>query len=212
MWPILKAEFRYTRDALILTYTIAVLFLIAAVLIESWGFYNFMWNTTITYFIFMWIVGAAGINEKRYRLYTVLPVQPKEFAVVDTLYVLIVQLGMSVLWVLYLLFKPDEIMPGTLWLIVANNALILIVITMFGVHYHAGFFETKRYTRLNWLLLVTVIAAIIAWSQVGNSRSIIRLMWQYYASAPVAVALVLVWIGATALSCEVFRRRKSYLA
>src|SRR5262245_39346490 len=139
MWRILRAEFRYTRDALIVAYLVAVLFLILAVNVEGWGFYTFMWSTTITYFIYMWITGSATINEKRYRLLSVLPVRPQEVALVDGLYVLLVQLGMSVLWILFLLFKPEEIRPETVWVILANNALILTVITLFGIHYHQGF-------------------------------------------------------------------------
>ena len=50
MWQILKTEFNYTKDALMFAYTIALLFFIVANL-WSWGIHNFMWNTTITYFI-----------------------------------------------------------------------------------------------------------------------------------------------------------------
>jgi hypothetical protein len=166
----------------------------------------------MTYFIFMGIVGSMGINEKRYRLYTMLPLRPQEVLVADMLYVLIVQLGMSALWILYLLFKPEDIQRETLGVVLANNALILTVIMLFGIHYHLAFFETKRYRRLNWLALVTASGAIVANAASGNSLSVAGFLRRHYASAPVAFALVLLWIGVSALSGEVFRRRKSYLA
>jgi hypothetical protein len=211
MWQILKAEFRYTRDAVIFAYAVAVLFLIAAINIDGWGFYNFMWNTTISYFILMGILGFTTINEKRYRLFTMLPLQPRDIALVDGVYILLVQLGMSLLWILYLLFRPDEIQPGTVWLIMANNALILTILTLFGTHYHAGFFETKKYQRLNWLILLLVIIAIVMIYDLTN-MNIIQLVWTYYASAAGAFVLILVWIGVSVVSGLVYVRRKSYLA
>lgn len=211
MWQILKAEFRYTSYALIVAYSIAILFLVAA-LRGDWGFYNYMWNTTIVYFIFMGLTGTMTFNEKRYRLYSMLPVRPDDIGVADGLYVLLVQFGMSVLWIFYLLCKPNEIEPGAVWMIVANNALILTVITLLGIHYHAGFFDTTRYKRLNWLALLSSIAVIVLYSVTNDMFRIVRVLSRYYATPPVAFALVLVWIAVSALSGEVFRRRKSYLA
>src|SRR5262245_752337 len=136
MWQILKAELHYWRDALILLYAIAAVFLVAAVLIDSWGFGSFMWSTTIAYFIFMAIAGADTFNEKRYRLFNILPVRPIDVAVADAMYILLVQIGMSLLWIIYLLFRPEQMGSGTLWVMVSNNALILTVITIYGIHYH----------------------------------------------------------------------------
>src|SRR5262249_40925290 len=151
------AELDYWSDALILTYTIAAGFMVGAILIDGWGFHNLMWNTTITFFIFMGIAASTTFNEKRYRLFNILPVRPLDVAVADALYVLLVQLGMSVFWIVYLLFRPEQAGLETLWLVISSNALILTVITIFGIHYHAHFFETTKYTWLNWLLFLLFV-------------------------------------------------------
>src|SRR5262245_33374289 len=140
MWEILKAEFRYTRGALIVGYIIALLFLIFAIVSENYGLYNFMWNTAIVYLILMGILASATINEKRYRLYAMLPVTPHQIALMDGLYVLFVQLGMSLLWLIYLLATTGTVTRELLWLMLANNATILSLITIIGIHYHLGFF------------------------------------------------------------------------
>jgi hypothetical protein len=145
-------------------------------------------------------------------LFASLPVRPQEIAIVDVLYVFLVQFGMSFLWIVHLLFRPEEIRSNTLWVMVANNALILTVITLFGIHNHAGFFETKKYQRANWLGLLGFIAGVAALLYFGKMGVIARSLWQYYTSAPGAFALVLLWIAVSALSSEVYVRRRSYLA
>ena len=82
MWQILKTEFRYTRDALILAYTIAAIFLVIAVIRDGYGIYNYMWNTTIVCFIFMGITGSSTVNEKRYRYFSTLPVTAEQLTMV----------------------------------------------------------------------------------------------------------------------------------
>src|SRR5262245_3628697 len=98
MWQILKIELRYTRDALIVGYMIAAIFFTLAV-VYDWGVYNYMWSTTMTYFILLGIVGGQAIGEKRYRYYAALPVTPSDIALVDVLYILLLQLGMFLLWI-----------------------------------------------------------------------------------------------------------------
>src|SRR5215471_8565793 len=114
MWQILKAELSYWRDALILIYLVAAAFLIVAV-VDDWNIYNYMWNTTIIYFVFMGIVGATQINEKRYRYHSTLPIKPLDLVGVDALYVLFVQLGMLVLWILYILLKGVSLTSELFW-------------------------------------------------------------------------------------------------
>jgi hypothetical protein len=171
-----------------------------------------MWNTTIAYFILMGITGSLTINEKRYRLLTILPVTPQDVAVADGLYCLLIQLGMSMLWILFFLFRPEHMSHEVIWLAASNIATIQIITTLFGIHYHAGFFETKKYKRLNWLLLFMFVAMLVALGYVRMLKPIAQVMWQFYVSPPGAFVFALMWIVALALSREVYLRRKSYLA
>src|SRR5215831_14809665 len=181
MWQILKAELSYWRDALILIYFIATAFLIVAV-VANWDIYNYMWNTTTIYFIFMGIVGATQIHEKRYRYHSTLPIKPLDLVGVDALYVLLVQLGMLVLWILYMLLKGVSVTSELFWVMLANNATILSITTLFGIHYHLNFFETKKFKRINWSIFVGLILTMIGLGYFGKLDEVSRFVWRYYAS------------------------------
>jgi hypothetical protein len=212
MWQILKAEFSYTRDALILAYTIAAIVLVLALTVNGWDIYDYMSNTTVVYFILMGILGIGTINEKRYRYLSTLPVSPQELAIVDGLYVIFVQFGMVLLWMLYLLISRESLTPEVLWAMIANSASILSVITIVGIHYHLGFFGTDKYKRLNWLLLLIFLLTMAGIGYAGKIDGVVRFMWPHYASRHGALASVLLCLALSVLSANLFVRRKSYLA
>jgi hypothetical protein len=210
MWKVLKAELQYTRDVLIVVYTIAVLFWVVAIYAD-WAIYNYMWNTTITYFILMGILASVTMNEKRYRFHSALPVTPMQLVIADGLYIILAQIPMCILWIALLLYRSDGT-AETLWAMLANNATILSVTTIFGIHYHLGFFGTTRYRRLNWGLLLALILTMAGLGYFGRLDDVARFLWRHYASGPGALITILVWIALSVLSGVVFLRRRSYLA
>jgi len=211
MWQILKTEFRYTRDALIIAYLITAAFFVIALLRDNYGIYNFMWNTTIIYFIFMGITFSVYVNERRYRFFATLPVTPEEITIVDGLYVLLVQLGMCVFWLLYLVFRPETITSQVLWAMLANSATILSLVTVFGIHYHLGFFEPK-YKRVNWLILLAFILTVASLGYLRKLDEVARVVWVHYASGHGALISLLLCTALSVASARIFLRRKSYLA
>jgi hypothetical protein len=166
----------------------------------------------VTYFILMGIVAGQAIGEKRYRYYATLPVTPSEIALVDVLYVLLVQLPMFFLWILFLLLHPEQATSESIWAMLANNPIILSVATIVGIHYHLGFFGTPKYKRVNWCLLVLLVSIMVELQYFGMGRMVARFLWRQYTSAPGFVASVLLWMGVSLLSARLFARRKSYLA
>lgn len=212
MWHILKTELDYTKEGLMFAYAITLLFFIAAVYWESWGLFEYMTNTTITYFIAMAILGSEADGEKRTRFLAGLPTTPRQLAMADLVYVTLVQLGMVLLWIGLLLFKPEEATPRTFWGMLSQNGLVLSVITIFIIHTHLGFYGAKKYKRLTYGILLALILAAAAVAYFGDGKAVARFLWRHYISASGALTSTLLWLGLSYLSVIIFVRRKSYLA
>lgn len=145
MWQILKAEFNYTRTVLLIAYAIALAFFIMAAYWERWNIFEYTSNTAITYFIAIGVLGSEGDKEKRTRGYAGLSITPWQIALVDFLYVTLVQLGMFARWLCLLIFKPESATAKTFWGLIAQNGFILSVITVFIIHHHLGFYGGKKF-------------------------------------------------------------------
>jgi hypothetical protein len=94
----------------------------------------------------------------------------------------------------------------------ANNATILSVITLFGIHYHLSFFETKKFKRINWSLFLALILTMIGLGYFGKLDEVSGFVWGYYASSVGALVSFLICAALTILSGTLFPRRKCYLA
>jgi hypothetical protein len=212
MWHILKTELDYTKEGLMFAYAITALFFMAAAYWESWNIFSFMSSTTITYFITMAILGSEADGEKRTRFLAGLPTTPRQLAMVDLVYVTLVQLGMVLFWIGLLLFKSEEAIPRTFWGMLSQNGLVLSVITIFIIHTHLGFYGAKKYTRLNYGILSALALLLVGLVYFGHISAVARFLWRHFMSVSGALASMLLWLGLSYLSVIIFVRRKSYLA
>jgi len=212
MWQILKTEFSYTKHGLMLAYTIALLIFIVAAFWRSWNIFGYMTHTTINYFITMAILGSEGDKERRTRCYARLPVPPQQTAMVDWLYVTLIQLGMFLLWLGLLIFKPESATLRTFWGMLSQNGVILSVIMIFIIHTHLGFYDTKKYQRLNYVILFALILLAAGLAYFRQFNTVARFFWHHYMSFSGALVGTLLWLGLSYLSVIIFVRRKSYLA
>ncbi len=211
MWHILKTELDYTKEGLMFAYAITLLFFIAAVYWESWGLFEYMTNTTITYFIAMAILGSEADGEKRTRFLAGLPTTPRQFAMADLVYVTLVQLGMVLLWIGLLLFKPEEATPRTFWGMLSQNGLVLSVITIFIIQTHLGFYGAKKYKRITYGILLALVLLAVGLVYFGHINAVARFLWRHFMSVSGALVSTLLWLGLSYLSVIIFVRRKSYL-
>jgi hypothetical protein len=212
MWQILKAEFHYTKHGLMIAYTIAIFFFIAAALWRNWGVFGYMANTAIIYFITMGIIGAEGDNEKRVRYLTRLPFTPQQLGLIDLIYVTLFQLGMFLLWAMLLFFKPHRAIAATFWGMFSLNGLLLSLINVFIIHTHLGFYGTKKYKRITYAILFALFLLVIGLVYLGYIKTVAGFLWHHFLSASGALASTLLWLGLSYLSLVIFVRRKSYLA
>jgi hypothetical protein len=211
MWQILKTELDYTKEGLMFAYAISTIFFIAAVYWKSWDIFSYMTNTTIVYFITLGIVGSEEDKELRTRYYALLPVLPQQLAIMDLLYVTLFQLGMVLLWLCMLLFKPESATIKTLWGMLSQNGLLLSVITIFIMHHHLGFFGERKYKRLNYGILLSLALLVAGLVYFGHINAVAKFLWRHYMSASGALISTLLWLGLAYLSVSIFVRRKSYL-
>jgi hypothetical protein len=94
---------------------------------------------------------------------------------------------------------------------IANNGLILSVTMLIGIHYHLYFFDTKKYTRINYGIVLALVLTAIGLYYAGWLNDVTRFLGSYYGSAPGALAATLLWIGLSFLSAVIFFRRRCYL-
>ncbi|MGH7454774.1 MAG: hypothetical protein ACRENG_25685, partial [bacterium] len=116
------------------------------------------------------------------------------------------------LWLCMLIFKPESATAGTLWGMLSQNGLLLSVITIFIIHHHLGFFGTKKYTRINYGILLALALPVVGLVYFGHINAVARFLWRHFMSVSGALVSTLLWLGLSYLSVIIFVRRKSYLA
>jgi len=209
MLRILEAEFSYTKNGLMLSYLIAIVFLIAALMWDFVDVFGFTTHTTINYFIFMGILGSESDKEKRTRLYASLPVLRRTLPMI---YVGLYHAGMVILWIVFLMIGDDHISARTVWGLLSLNGFILSLIVMFIIHTHLGFFDTKLYKRGIYALILFVIAAMTTLHYFGTFARLMGLLTRQLSMPSGAIVLNVLALTLSYWSIVLFTRRKSYLA
>jgi hypothetical protein len=212
MLRILEAEFSYSKSGLMLSYSIAVVFLIAALLWDFVDIFGFTSHTTINYFIFMGILGSQIDKEKRSRLYTSLPVLQRTIPVMDLMYVGLCHAGMVILWFVFLIIDYDHVSARTVWGLLSLNGFILSLIVMFIIHTHLGFFDSKFYKRSVYWLILCAVLVLAALQYFGYYMVVMRFLIRQLVLPSGAMVLNALALLLSYFSIVLFARRKSYLA
>jgi hypothetical protein len=175
--------------------------------------FSFMWQTTVAYTIVMGVVGLEADEEKRTRYNALLPVRPRQLALLDLAYVTLPHLGMVALWFALLPFKPRYAAAATTyWAMASHSGLTLGLMALFIIHTHLGFFGDRRYRRIDYALLLTFGAAIASLVYTGWMGAVRRALFRHYASWTGALSATLLWLLLSWLSVVLYERRRSYLA
>jgi hypothetical protein len=93
----------------------------------------------------------------------------------------------------------------------SQNGLVLSVITIFIIHTHLGFYGEKKYTRINYGILLALALLVAGFVYFGHINAVTRFLWRHFMSASGALASMLLWLGLSYLSVISFVRRKSFL-
>jgi len=210
MWHTLKADLDYYKFSLLIGMSIGVLI---AIVLLALGFADLnilMTNSFFVYFINIGIIGADADKDKRNRHDTLLPLSIRETAVSRMLFVIFFQLGLLLLWLIFLMFSGEEITTRTICRLFSANAMNLAIVALFVIHHDLGFLNGKKYL-YGFLGLIFIVAGLLAYF--GKMRAVWGFIFDtLYPSPAGALLFSLIAAGLYFLSIHIFVRRKSYLA
>jgi len=188
MWRILKAEFNYNANILVLSYlVIIIMFMIGTLLeLEPGSFSTVSW---IVYYFAFSILAYKMQKEKRERLYAGLPVTLARIGVTRLLLLLIVYSSLTMPWLFPYFMEYSILHDRHLWTVLASNFLILSSL-MFAISFHdLKFCPVKKYRFIlisavafyfvSAIFLVVVKGLFADKNQVGDFASII-LNWPIF--------------------------------
>jgi len=209
MWKFLQADFKYNVVKLIGTVSVFILFVIT-------GIY-FYANTGISldflqgffagfFFVVLFIPQLIHSQEKRIRLYGVLPVKPKQIAAERIITTIIELIAIVFLLLIVGFFTTDIVIER--FYVMLGIFLILISGFLFLRDKWFSYFEKKKriITVVSYLISFLLPTSLIIWYAGGSIKNI-SLQKGYLLS------LVLLLIGSAILMLTInsFRKRKSYL-
>jgi hypothetical protein len=211
MWPLMKAELLYTKQAWIFCYFLCIAVFGSLAVRNDWAPYVYMMNTSFSYMITMGVVGSEADGERRTRAIALLPVGPRQAALMDFLYVGVFQLGMVPLWMGVLALRGEPLRASTLWAMVSHSGLTLGLITCFIIHGHLTRFGRPHLKRLSYLVLFGLAACVVALDRFGQLGLMVRWLGRHYPAPSGALASTLLWLALSGLSAMLYVRRRSYL-
>jgi len=134
MWKIFKGDLRYYTSGVFILYGTGLLFFVMAAMWKLIDIYVFS-STMIMVF---WVVTALmGINEgteKHTRIYSLLPVSVQDFARARILFLMSLQGGNFLLWLVLLIITHMEDKGEVLRDILVMNAIVFIVVNIFIIY------------------------------------------------------------------------------
>lgn len=212
MWLILKAELAYVRNGLLIGFSIAVCFLLGALIFNAWSGLGFMLNTSIIYFISIGTLGSEADKEKRTRLHASLPIQPRQIGWAEQSHLLFFQLAMIVLWLIHAAATARSIDAEMVASMLSVTGLLLAGINVFVAHTHLKFWGSKLFRWITFIALFLLIFLIFITIWLGSISTIWRFVTGLFFSIPGGLFFILLYLAMAATSIAVLARRKSFLA
>jgi hypothetical protein len=211
MWPLLKAELDYTKPAWIFCFFLCIAVFGSLAVRNGWDIFVYMMNTSLSYAITMGVIGSEADGEKRTRSNALLPLRPRQAALLDVFYLALFQLAMVPLWMGVLLLRGEPLDAPILWAMASHCGLTLSFITCFIIFGHVTRFGRPHYKRLAWLVLAGLAACVVALDRTGQLGLMVRWLGRHYPAPSGALASTLLWLALSAVSAGLYVRRRSYL-
>ena len=212
MWSLVKADLIYTRFGLVVISLFVALFFVLTAVLSDWNFHIFVNNSAVSAMIGMGIMAASIDKERRDRMMMGLPVTVAQVGVARLLYVAVVFAGLWVVWVVFLLGRPQGASLSDLWVMVNASSVSLVLFLLFTIHHDLGFFKTRRY---RWIMYVAafLVVSSIAWM---NLRGVLN-DWgpaygRFFTTFPAVVVHVTLAALLFMLDLRIFAGRRSYLS
>ena len=211
MWKILKADFDYNIDGLMVLYGIGISLFIAGFIWDSFDVNLLSGITIISYWVIIGNLGKREDNEKRDRFITLLPIPIRQIGRARNIYLITVQSGLFLLWLISLWLNPLPTKEIILRDLISLNALVFVFMIPFIIFHDLGYFG-KRIYRFTFTGGILFLLIFLIWLDL---RGIIKYPFQFGEDHVKSTAEIgsyyLVVTGLFYWNHIVFIRRKSYV-
>lgn len=212
MWPLVRADFQYTRIGLGIIALLAAFFFYQHAAHDGWGFYTFVSNTASTAMITMGIMAGATDKEKRDRTMMTLPVPIGKVGLARLIYVPIVLVGLMAVWSVYLLVRPQGGSMMDVWIMFNAIALSFIVFMIFAIHHDLAYHDARRH-RMWMYAAIVVVLVVIAVAALNDQLEEWGLAYGSFLRSFVGVVVHFAVAGVMlVLQLRAFAHRRSYLS
>lgn len=208
MWEIAKGELAYCKTGYLWVIGMfAVLFVIGAFL-DQWDLDQYIMNTSLATLI---ICGLNGKHvEKRNRQLMLLPIKPRQVAVLRFVYNVALLALAFIGWIVFILVRPDGWALPMFWAMLSGAAIVLSIIALLTMHHDFAHFGTRKLRLMSYGILVLVISSVVI---AGFTGLLDGLSAGKFFKTPLAVLVYsLIFLMLFTSSIHVFNRRKSYLS
>jgi len=211
MIKVLKEDFLYHKWVFIILYGIGFLIIFLDCIGNSMDIDILMGTTTMAYLISLWILAATEDGEKRERFQSQLPLSIKEFGFYRLIFVVLIQMGIVMLWLLHMFLKYTDDWPRLLLNMFANNGYNLLIILLFAIFGDLGCFGKRAYQAIFLFIVLLLIAGLVLLHL--NKIIIFPMSYSATTSRTIFEGIIYTSLAATALYTDylIFIRRKTYL-
>ncbi len=158
MWNILKGDFSYYKSGTCILYGMGMIFFMMAAVWNLIDIYIMSGTLVILFWLMAAIMGANEDKEKHIRRHSLLPVSVKEIGKARLLFLLFLQGGIFLMWMVLLVIERGEHKGQILRDLLVMNAMVLIVVNIFSL-YHDLKYSASTYWR--FILVGGIITLLI---------------------------------------------------
>jgi hypothetical protein len=221
MWAIIKAELKYYRLTLAITFILILNFFLTSLLLDSGDVFGFMVYTIVLMMVAMIVIGTQEDREKRDRMTTLLPVSIKQVAFGRILFILLFQGSLFALWLIVYLARHLFEDAGAIWSVFSMTAYILSLFLFFIIYHDLKFFENITYRIIFFITLFLLLIffyipqlniGLVTAIQTSSPNMIGILVKILYSEVGRTFWSNLIMAGLIYTSYDIFIERKSYLA
>lgn len=214
MWKILKAEIRYFKGAYYATWGFAILLASILLLTSVQNAYLItMGGSTIAVVIFCISAGVNSDNEKRNRLFVLLPRQIQQIILTQIITIIILLAGMVIIWFITYVVKPSETLSEATIRITTFCSYIInwaFFFWILGDLTHVG----RSYLKVIFIFIMVMLILTII--RIGTFFGVEVISWFVFSdSEPETlfelISMVVLSVILIITEYHIFIRRKSYL-
>ena len=202
-------EIKYNWWIYTIGYVMALIFLILF-LITGREIEKFMIVTTGIFHLILISTGIRFSQEKRERLWGILPITLSSVARAQIWFLIFFQSGILLLWLVFFLVHYS-ITETEIWFgMLTANALILLIVFLFNINYNLGHYQTCHYRIYFWIIVTLFIFSIFMLIVITDYMNTSASIMSVFGRAAGTIVSNLLFLIVVFVDSRIFRRRRSY--